>query len=291
MPKIIVLVGPPGSGKSTLAYGYNFKSDAIYTRISQDDQGKQGHIDLFWKALEDRQNIVVDRMGFSIEQRNRYLHPAKEAGYETEIIVLHVPFSVCFKRCLDRKDHPTITDEKGARSALHTFFTKYDRVQDSDADTVTRLGWDGHKPPAIWVDVDNTLAETSHREHFLQGPKKNWRGFFLAMGEDTVNNWCKQLMRGMSHVAEVLVVSARPDDYRKITESWLLHNEVPYGELIMRARGDYRKDSIVKLQILEFEIKTRYNLLFSVDDRKQVVDEIRLHGVTVLDCAGEKGNF
>lgn len=289
MSKIIILCAPAGAGKSTLARQYELEG---FVRINQDDQGKEGHIFKFKTALTYGYNVIIDRLNFSKVQRDKYLKPAKDLGYESEIIILHEPYEVCLKRCLERKDHPTIKCEKDARSALATFFGKYEKPTADEADVITNLGWDKpDKPNTICCDLDNTLAETSHREHFLQGTKRNWRGFFEAMGEDKINVWCKELLNGMGYCAEVVIVSARPDDYRKITESWLLHNEVRYDNLIMRSRGDFRKDSIVKLQLYEFEIKTRYNVLFWVDDRKQVIDEMRNNGVIVLDCAGEKGNF
>jgi hypothetical protein len=47
----------------------------------------------------------------------------------------------------------------------------------------------------------------------------------------------------------------------------------------------------IKEIILDFEIFPRYNVLFAVDDRKQVIDMYRNKNIIVLDCAGEKGNF
>ena len=73
----------------------------------------------------DHQNIIVDRINHTKEQRQRYLAPAKAAGYSTEIVVLHEPYEVCLKRCIERKDHPTIKDEATAKKALHMFYTKY----------------------------------------------------------------------------------------------------------------------------------------------------------------------
>lgn len=287
MSNLILLVGPPGCGKSTFCYDY-----PNYVRISQDDQGKDGHARAFLNAIEKSQDIIVDRMNFNKEQRNRYLVPAKNAGYVTRIIVLHESSKVCLQRMSLRQNHPTIKTEENALAALQTFFTKYERVEDCEADIIDRVWPKREKTPAIVSDIDNTLADATHREHFVNGPgKKDWKSFFDKMGEDKSNQWCVSILDLMSGKFDILLTSARPDDYREVTTTWLFDNHVYYDKLIMRRKGDYRKDDIVKEILYEFEIKSHYDVLFWIDDRKQVIDKIRSHGIVVLDCAGPKGNF
>lgn len=292
MHKITILVGPPGAGKTTLAAKICNEQNAMY--INQDSQGKL-HLKLFQDLMNFRplQNIVIDRMGFDKLQRSRYLKPAKEAGYETEIIILHESRDTCIKRCKERADHPTVKTEEDAYKAVEFFFSHYERVCDDEADTVTRK-WPTitMSLPAIWVDIDNTLSDSNHRQHFLDtSGRKNWTGFFEAMGEDPVNEWCKRLVMSMRPNNIICICSGRPNDYRDLTVNWLRSNNIPYDHLFMRPRNDSRPDYVVKEIMLEFEIKTRFNLLFSIDDRKQVIDKIREHGVIVLDCAGPKGDF
>lgn len=302
MPKLTLLVGSPGSGKSTLAKDriYNDGDHGAATvYINQDTQGKQGHIDLFWKALGENKDIIVDRMGFSKEQRLRYLHPAKEAGYESEIIVLHVPYQTCLERCLARKDHPTIKEEKDARSALFTFFGKYERVQDNEADVVTRLGWATDRASAIvTIDLDGTLCNIDHRLHYVSGKatdseetqKKNWPMFFKELVNDKVNDWCADIMDSMlTSGYQIILASGRPDDHEKATREWLSNNNITYHNLFMRRRGDYRPDTVIKEIILDFEILPRGKPLFFIDDRKVVVDLWRSRGYPCLACA--EGNF
>lgn len=293
MPRLIALVGPPGSGKTTYRQKLIDKNiNGNYLYLNQDEQGKH-HLDLLEAGIEDKLDIIVDRMNFNKEQRERYLKPAREAGYTSEIFVIHENKKTCMDRMLKREGHPTIKTEKDASSALNMFFKLYERPTEDEADIITFKYPEGAKEFAIWVDIDNTLADNSHRVPILKTePKKTkWKRFFDEMDKDIPNNWCVKLINGMLSQCKVLICSARPDDYRQKTKEWLEKNYIQYDELIMRPRGDFRSDEVIKEIMYEFEVKTRYNLLFSVDDRKQVIDMMRSHNVQVLDCAGPNGEF
>lgn len=293
--KLVLLVGPPGSGKSTYTEMYldeNF-IQTPYTIINQDKLGKIQHITEFLKASHNEENIVIDRMNFNKEQRSRYLIRAKEAGYETEIIVLHQSYETCLKRCNDRNDHPTIRDEDTAKSALGTFFRQYERPTLDEADKVTYIYPEQTlKLNTIICDLDGTLCNNDAREHLVRGGKKDWKGFFDGIPNDKLNVWCKKLLNTMRQNSIITMCSGRPETYRETTKNWLYNNKVFFDNLYMRPSNDSRSDTIIKEIILDFEILTRYNdILFAIDDRKCVIDMWRSRGITVLDCAGPKGDF
>ncbi len=282
------MVGPPGSGKDT----YIQNNLAEYKLISQDLDGKQ-HLSIFLEALSFGVDIVVSRMNFNKLQRARYLEPAKKAGYETHVIVLHENRETCFKRMMNRYDHPTIphNDPVTANSALDTFFKNYERPALDEADKVEfRYPTPSLKLKAIVIDIDNTLSNCDHREHLLEkkeGQRTNWKGFFDAMGDDPLNEWCKDLMKRYREDHIIILNSGRPDSYRQITEAWLEKNNVPYDHLFMRHRQDSRKDDIVKELLYDFECRTRVSeVKLWVDDRFSVINKMRSRGITVLDCKG-----
>lgn len=315
MKNLILMVGPPGSGKSTFSKEYTALG---YTYVNQDSQGRVMHKHLFDSAIVAGEDIVVDRMGFTKEQRTRYLSLAKAAGYTTRVIVLHESYETCFARCIARQDHETIKDEHAAHSALDMFFTKYERVQDNEADEVVRIWPKGIKPLAVIIDLDGTIADIEHRRHFVQPPpnvlvghngemikvlgnfdvtpldsqlpkfKKDWNGFFKSMSEDKPKGWCVDLVNTLSKKYSIVFCSGRPDNYRKVTADWL-DQYVPYDNLFMRHRADQRRDSTTKEVILDFEVLTRYTPHFFIDDRDQVVAMWRKRGYTCLQC--DNGNF
>lgn len=133
MKKVILTVGPMGSGKTTWATQYPF--DATY--ISQDSQGDVRHLELFKESLAKGDNtIIVDRTGYSREQRYKYLSLAREAGYKTQIVELFQSYKTCYNRMNLRQNHPTIKagDTKTIQKALDMYFDKYEQIGSAEAD-------------------------------------------------------------------------------------------------------------------------------------------------------------
>lgn len=285
---LVIMCGPPGSGKSTFCQVYK---DSGWTYINQDSQGK-AHMQLFEEAILNAKDVVVDRMNFNRNQRDRYLNIGKKYNYSTKIVVLHESHDTCFKRCMERKVHETIKEETGARGALKLFFTQYERPQTGEADIIQFEYPAGDKPVAIWSDLDGTLCNVEHRRHFVRKPfgeRKDWNGFFKAMIDDSVNMPVMQTLNRFSFTHQIVYCSGRPDNYRKETMEWFNRNVAPNGPLFMRHRNDQRQDDIVKEILLDFEVLTRYKIDFCLDDRDQVVKMLRKRGLTVFQVA--EGDF
>jgi hypothetical protein len=129
--------------------------------------------------------------------------------------------------------------------------------------------------------------------------KKNWPAFFAGIKDDTVNQWCADLLRNMSAQFKIVYCSGRGDNERRVTMEWLNKHDLTLftdknamtyqADLFMRNRQDQRRDDVVKEIILDFEILTRYNPAFMIDDRQQVVDMWRKRGFTCLQC--DVGDF
>jgi len=298
--RLILMVGPPGSGKSTFARNRIYNDGdhgAATTYINQDSQGAD-HMDLFFNAVMNGNDIIVDRMNFNKQQRDRYISYArlKQPQCEVEIIVLHENYETCLERVRNRfGKHETINEEKSARGALQTFFTKYERPTAEEADILTFIYPDGPKPKVIVCDLDGTLCDVEHRRHHVrpteEGAKKNWKAFFDGIPDDPINQWCADIIRNFEQIgaANTVFCSGRDDNQRKMTVEWLTKHGFDTQPLYMRNRHDSRQDSIVKENILDFELLTRYEPYFMIDDRKQVVEMWRRRGFVCLQC--DEGDF
>jgi hypothetical protein len=144
---------------------------------------------------------------------------------------------------------------------------------------------------AAIFDIDGTLANNEHRQHFLMplpgSTKKDWDGFFANMEGDTPNEAVVFLLNATraSGYYDAILVTARNESYRERTEAWLAKHNIFYDKLLMRGDDDHRHDWEVKQTILNEVIRPEYNVLFAVDDRKQVVDMWRSEGVFCFQCA------
>lgn len=143
----------------------------------------------------------------------------------------------------------------------------------------------------IIFDLDGTLVNISLRRAHLEKKPPDWKSFDSDIGTDTLNTPIFELYKILwdARRHDLVIISGRKESQRDQTEKWLTWNSVPFRELFMRASGDFRPDHVVKEEILHALVKEGCRVLFVVDDRQQVVDMWRRHGITCLQCA--EGNF
>lgn len=142
---------------------------------------------------------------------------------------------------------------------------------------------------AIICDLDGTLCNIYHRQHYVQSKKKNWQAFYKGLGDDLVHEFCYDILqmykeRGFA----ILLVTGRPEEYKPQTKKWLEDHQVKYDVLLMRKTGDSRKDFVVKKELYEKFIQGKYDVFFVLEDREQVVKMWREEGLTCLQVAEGK---
>ncbi len=145
------------------------------------------------------------------------------------------------------------------------------------------------KMHAIICDLDGTICDTRHRQHFMLGPKKDWASFYAGIPNDPINEWCSDLLYRYADAGyQILFVTGRPEKYRDVTNHWVT-DKMPWvlgmGRLFMRTDGDYRADHMIKQEIYGQKILPVYKVRFVLDDRQQVVDMWRRNNLVCLQCA------
>lgn len=144
---------------------------------------------------------------------------------------------------------------------------------------------DFHGLPIVLVDIDGTLADGTHRQGHLKGPRKDWKTYYSLLSEDEPIDFVVRWVRELSKDHIICLVSGRPDTYQHETLAWLRKHHIPFNFLFMRAGNDKREDYIVKEEILN--MLPRELIQFAIDDRPQVIEKCwRKNGIKVYPVAG-----
>jgi phosphoglycolate phosphatase-like HAD superfamily hydrolase len=148
----------------------------------------------------------------------------------------------------------------------------------------------------VVFDIDGTLADISHRRHYVASKPKNWPAFNAAMAVDTPKpDVITMLMTMYNSGYTIVIASGRDEQYRDVTVQWLKKYIPSYmiGNVYMRKNKDCRPDNIVKSEFLDHMIQMygEGHVLptFVFDDRDSVVAMWRSRGITCFQV--DYGNF
>ncbi len=134
---------------------------------------------------------------------------------------------------------------------------------------------------AIIVDLDGTLADSSHRRPYSATDDEIMSDSLIQHVANVVH-----FHRYFDH--EVIYVTARGNEPNEIpaTLKWLrmenMWEDNGSYHLFSRAVGDNRDDVIVKLEIFNESIRDKYNVRLVLDDRPKVVRMWTALGLPVL---------
>lgn len=281
MSKMIILRGLPASGKSTkaqelmVAHGnaVRINKDLLRTMLHFDKFTgiNEGHTRDAARKLSDwflsqNMNVIIDDTNLNPGVMQSWKDLAKIHNAKVEVIEVDTDWETCCERDLHR--------EKSV-----------------GAYTIMRMAmqygmWKPEKGVVI-VDIDGTVADCTHRQHFVRKPdgeKKDWKSFFEGIEGDTLREdvW-NQVKALRAEGYDIVFVSGRPDTYRKHTQRWMQRVGIDdFVTILMRPGGDSRDDTIVKQEIYEKCLK-KYNVVKVFDDRPSVIRMWRDMGLDVVD--------
>ncbi|WP_030734641.1 nucleotidase [Streptomyces griseus] len=139
---------------------------------------------------------------------------------------------------------------------------------------------DDTRPLAVF-DLDGTLADTAHRQHFLEGPRRDWAGFFAAAPDDPPLAQGVRMVLASAEECRIVYLTGRPERCRRDTVRWLDRQGLPQGELLMRHNDDRRPARRTKLDVLKRLGRSRLVRVL-VDDDELVCDAAEVAGFTVV---------
>ena len=135
----------------------------------------------------------------------------------------------------------------------------------------------------VVFDLDGTLADDMHRQHFLLQYPKDWDRYLDACADDAPIQPVIALAKTLDFAGwRFEVWTGRSERVREETEAWLKRHNLNPSKVLMRAEGDYRPDSQLKGGWLA-ETYKKPDII--VDDRNKSVAFWRAQGITCLQVA------
>ncbi len=130
-------------------------------------------------------------------------------------------------------------------------------------------------------DLDNTLADTAHRQRYLERSPRAWDAFFAAAPHDPPLAEGVALLLESARECEINYLTGRPERCREDTRTWLAEHGLPAGRIFMRRNADRSPARHVKLEVLGRLARGR-EIRMLVDDDELVCIDAERAGFTVV---------
>ena len=312
--KLRLLLGLPCSGKTTYAMKL-LKDEENWFRVSRDDirmtmfgTEHNPHIEnfvskiqnmLILKALKSDMNVVIDNCNIRQAYRNDLYNLASIVG---DVLYEEVIFDTSLQVCMERnKARDRVVPEdvliKFAKEGRDILWGKYKaKTEFLPLPGNSALVQDPTLPKAIVCDLDGTMALMNGRNPYDAS----------TCDKDLPNIPVVETIK-LFHEAgyKIIFCSGREDKFKEPTEKFIKQyftkeeSHQPFSDftydsprsyhLFMRKTGDQRKDAVIKNEIFMENIYNKFNVLFVLDDRDQVVKGWRDIGLTCFQVA--EGDF
>lgn len=296
--KVYFLKGLPASGKSSWArekIEEDRMNGIVTKRVNKDDLRamldnsnhskerewfvNKTQSNIIADALDDGYNVIVDNTNFNPKHREELemiLHHMKHEHPDRKFEVEEKFFDISLSECISRdKKREKPVGEKVIRDMYCRYLLGEKRIMIPKMDCIV-------------VDVDGTLAIRGDRSPF-----DYWKAH-----EDELNvpvaNLVSDLQKSNPKLVTIIATGREnlcdEDGYTvcDLTSRWLMENDIDFDDIYIRKEKDKRPDWQVKEEILREGVLPYYNVLYWIDDRKQVIDHMRDIGLTVLDVAGHE---
>ena len=280
MAKLLMMRGLPASGKTTRAKEIMKSAGNNLIRVNRDQLRPMLHGDTKWSGkkekvtryvqksivsdmLSNNYSVIVDDTNLRDADRERWSQVAHTYNAKFEIVDMDTPY----EHCINRDDA---------------------RMDAVGAHVITSMALSSGRFPynnIILCDIDGTIADLTHRLHYVNNGNRDWDSFFASVGDDKFREsiWRQVIEDAEANDAVVIFLSGRSDITRNDTEEWL-ESYVEFKPLVlMRREFDRRPDTDVKRDIYDWHFRD-YNIVRIYDDRPRLVKMWREKGLDCVDC-------
>ena len=128
-------------------------------------------------------------------------------------------------------------------------------------------------------DLDDTLADNGHRMHLLRSG--NWDLYYAQCKHDPVIVHVAEIANALHAFGyAIVIISGRSESTRADTDEWLEKGLKCFVEKVyLRPEGDFRPNSVVKLEALARLRAEGYEPLMAFDDQPATCEMWRSAGV------------
>ena len=144
------------------------------------------------------------------------------------------------------------------------------------------------KKPAVIFDIDSTLVNDDFQKALIPKDKHDrdgWDECAKYYDTCTPNKPCVMLVKRFSDTHKIIFITSREDrkNGRRDTEIELIKaiGEIDFI-LLMRPENDFSPSQKVKKKLYKDHVKSKYNVLFAVDDDKKNIKMFVKQGITGL---------
>ena len=284
MAKLKILRGIPASGKTTYAR-LEVKDSGNSGRVNRDDlramlfdsvwSGKRESVVVECEKaiakvlLANKMVPIIDDTNLTNRHKDMWVGFAKEQGIAFETVDCNQSLEVCVQR-----DHGR--EKPVGLAVIHRMALFAGLINFGDKKIVI-------------CDIDGTLADGTERQHYLDGPRKDWNRYFSEIANDKPVELVVKWLSEWKKTHTICIVSGRPDTYQNPTICWLEKYGIQYDYLFMRPGSSTIPDTEIKKNILDHMPKHLIECV--LDDRPNVVRLWRSQGLKVYPVRGQCPEF
>ena len=135
---------------------------------------------------------------------------------------------------------------------------------------------------AVLVDLDGTVCNYEERIPLM--PKDmdgDWEPFYRNQINDPPYEGVAEIVRRLQDLF-IVIVTARPEQYREESAQWLVNNRIPYDAMMMRAEDDASDNEAVKLDMLIRIREMGWTPFLALEDHPATIEMYRDEGIETL---------
>lgn len=279
----------------TALFGEEYHSGKFPNKCER--QAQNVETQLIREALRKKQNVVVDNTNLSVRALQPLVDFARAYKYDLKQIPVDVPVEECKRRNHKRameggREVPESAIDRMASRAYDDNGHIKDFIIGKNGIFIVPKETEGMKiiekynrslqkenpikdKSVVLLDFDGTLvnnAEMSDKFFGNKDKKLDFGGYYQASNDAPFNKSVQTLVRDLrADNLNIFLLTARPDNYAKLTIEKLQQASIPVSRLIMKRDGDFRSDLEFKKEAFQKLQEEQYAVVHAIEDRKKII--------------------